>query len=124
MTCLELETQWLSVKYWVRWSVLPTSILLLLLLIGLKLWNDQPIIHSHASVILGFFAAYFIFVRGGHLVMIRSMHFDMKRKYGEAYDKHLARLPLNLGRYNLGFTLARIKRDLIHAKTSSQRSNH
>ena len=69
---------------------------------------------NHKAVIVGFFVFYFILVRGGHLIMIRSMHFEMKRKYEEAYRERLAYLPIGqMKRRNIGFTLARIKRELI-----------
>jgi len=46
--------------------------------------------------------------------MIRSLHNEMMRKYKEAYKDRLAAIPRDrLRRHNLGFTLARIKRDLI-----------
>jgi hypothetical protein len=44
------------------------------------------------------------------------MHFDMKRTYGEAYERRLSQLPRGLKQRNIGFTLARIKRDLINER--------
>ena len=69
---------------------------------------------NHNAVIVGFFVLYFILVRGGHIIMIRSLHFELKRKYEEAYREKLAYVPLGqIKRRNIGFTLARIKRELI-----------
>lgn len=72
---------------------------------------------------VGFAALYFTLFRGGHILMIRSLHFDMLRRHPEAYrEKLLAFADTNLKRRNLGFTLARIKRDiLIDAQAEADR---
>lgn len=119
MTTYELEKHWLSLKYWVRSSVLPITLLLLLMLLLLKFWFTDLSSQNHNSLIIGFFCFYFILIRGGHLIMIRSMHFELKKKYGDAYNERLSYLPRDLRRYNIGFTLARIKRDLVNMKKSS-----
>lgn len=53
--------------------------------------------------------------------MIRSMHFELKHTYGEAYDQYLTALPANMHRHNLGFSLARIKRNLIDTQLDGRR---
>ena len=114
MTPELLERDWLSLRYWLQTCVLPSAVVLLVILGILRLMDSESIGLNHKAVIVGFFAFYFIIVRGGHILMIRSMHFDMKRRYKEAYRERLAYLPIGqMKRRNIGFTLARIKRDLI-----------
>jgi len=73
---------------------------------------------DHNAVIIGFFVLYFVLVRGGHIIMIRSMHNDLLANYKTPYAEKLKRLPKR-GRglvhrhQNIGFSLARIKRELI-----------
>ena len=44
-------------------------------------------------------------------------HFELKRKYEEAYREKLAYVPIGqIKRRNIGFTLAKIKRELIDLK--------
>jgi len=114
MTPELLERDWLSLRYWLQRCVLPSAIVLLVILGLLRLIDSDAVGLNHKAVIIGFFVLYFILVRGGHLIMIRSMHFEMKRKYEEAYRERLAYLPIGqMKRRNIGFTLARIKRELI-----------
>jgi hypothetical protein len=48
------------------------------------------------------------------MLMIRSLHRDMMRHHEKAYREALAQLSQGeLRRANLGFTLARIKRDIL-----------
>ncbi len=115
MTPELLERDWLSLRYWLRRCVLPTSIILLALLLGLKRVSPTLKELNHSAVIIGFFALYFILIRGGHLIMIRSLHFDMKRKHEALYREKLATLSRpQMRRRNIGFTLARIKREIIN----------
>ena len=72
-------------------------------------------------MIIGFVTSYFVLIRGGHLVMIRSMHFDLKKQFGQKYEARLAELPKHAKRQNIGFSLARIKRDLINADMKQTR---
>ena len=49
--------------------------------------------------------------------MIRSLHFELKRKYEEIYREQLGYIPLDqIKRRNIGFTLARIKRECFMQK--------
>lgn len=110
----ELETRWLSLRYWLQKCVLPSAITLAGLLLALPVVLPKPAYRLETMVIFAFFTLYFVLFRGGHLIMIRSMHFDLKKTYGPKYESRLKSLPKDLKRQNLGFTLARIKRDLIH----------
>ena len=65
------------------------------------------------AIIFGFFMLYYVLVRGGHMIMIRSMHFDMLKTYKTAYESELLRLTHRQAKRNLGFSLTRIKRRLI-----------
>lgn len=123
MTVTELERDWLSLRIWVRRCVLPSSVFLLLVLGVFKLITAQQRVLDQNATIVGFFIFYFMLVRGGHMLMIRSMHKDMLARYEDPYKAKLARLPsgrlgliegLIKGRQNIGFALARIKRELIN----------
>lgn len=114
MTPELLERDWLSLRYWLQSCVLPSAIVLLIILGLIRVFDPEVVSLNHKAVIIGFFVFYFILVRGGHILMIRSMHFDMKRRYKDAYSERLAYLPIGqMKRRNIGFTLARIKRELI-----------
>lgn len=118
MTTSELEQDWLSLRCWLLRCVLPASVVLALTLGGFRLITDNVQILNHNALIVGFFILYFILVRGGHMLMIRSMHRELLAKYEEPYKARLAKLPrrgsgLFVRRSNIGFTLAKIKRDLI-----------
>ena len=118
MTISELEQDWLSLRCWLLRCVLPASVVLLLTLGGFRLITDEAQILNHNALIVGFFILYFILVRGGHILMIRSMHRELLAKYEDVYTARLAQLPrrgngLFVRRSNIGFTLAKIKRDLI-----------
>lgn len=103
----------LSLRSWLVGCVLPSAIVLLLTLGAFRLVTPDRTILDNNSVIVGFFILYFVLIRGGHLIMIRSLHEDLKIKYADAYEARLRTLPKNFRRRNLGFTLARIKRDLM-----------
>lgn len=48
--------------------------------------------------------------------MIRALHSELKSKYKEKYAQRLAGVPQDKMRsHNLGFTLTRIKRELLDA---------
>ena len=114
MTPSELERGFLSMRCWLQRIVLPSAAVLAgtLFVFG-RMTRDDHIL-DHNAVIVGFFIFYFVLVRGGHLIMIRSMHKDMMKKYEAPYTARLAAIPLkSFRRRNLGFTLAKIKRELI-----------
>lgn len=112
MTVSELERDVLSLGCWVRRTILPTALVLLVVLVILKSTADTQRALNHSAVLVGFFAIHFILVRGGHILMIRSLHSELKRAYPEPYAERLARLP-NLRGRNAGFALARLKRRMI-----------
>ncbi len=114
MTPEELERDYLSLRCWLRRCVLPSAAVLAALLLVLGQVTDARQALNENAVIIGFFTLYFILVRGGHIIMIRSMHKDMMAKYEAPYRARLAGLPhAGMRRRNLGFTLAKIKRSLI-----------
>lgn len=118
MTPELLERDWLSLRYWLQRCVLPSALFLLAALGLLRLIDADVSSLNHNAVIVGFFVLYFILIRGGHIIMIRSLHFELKRKYEEAYREKLAYVPIGqIKRRNIGFTLARIKRELIDLQT-------
>jgi len=123
MTPELLERDWLSLRYWLQRCVLPCAVFLLAVL-GLFRLIDADISNlNHNAVIVGFFALYFVLVRGGHIIMMRSLHFELKRKYEEAYREKLAYVPIGqIKRRNIGFTLARIKRELIDLNQTSDQA--
>ena len=98
--------------------VLPSALTLCMTLFLFKLVTRDPSILNHNAVIVGFFIFYFVLIRGGHLIMIRSLHKELKTKYAEAYIGKLAALPPKFRKRNLGFTLASMKRDLINESKS------
>jgi len=114
MTPEYLERNYLSIRFWVRNAVIPATLGLLGILIVVRIVTGDPFELNHASAIAAFFAGYFVLIRAGHLFMIRSMHFDLKKSYAGIYPLKLAELPENMNRRNLGFSLAKIKSELIH----------
>jgi len=119
MTPELLEQDWLSLRYWLRCCVLPASVILVIVLLALRWISPNSKELNHSALIVGFFTLYFIVVRAGHIIMIRSMHFDMKREHETLYREKLAALPqTQMRRRNIGFTLARIKRDIINTTKS------
>ena len=114
-----LQRDWLSLRYWLLRCVLPSAVILLIILALLKLTARTPRALDHMAVIAGFFTLYFILVRGGHIVMMRSLHKDLLKKHETRYGEILAQLnPVTMKRRNIGFTLARIKRQLIDEKSA------
>lgn len=94
--------------------VLPSAVFLLGLLLLARWVLGSGSSLNHNAVIIGFFITYFTLFRGGHIIMMRSLHFELMRKYEDSYRELLGYVPIGqVKRYNLGFTLARIKRDCI-----------
>ena len=114
MTPKDLETRWLSSRYWLVKCVLPSAITLGGLIVLLPVILPDPMYRKETMTIFAFFTLYFVLFRGGHMIMIRSMHFDLLKTYGQKYEDRLKALPRDLRLQNIGFTLAKIKRDLIH----------
>jgi len=121
MTPETLQTNWLSLRYWLTRCVLPAVIVLLGILMLLKMVTVTPRDLDHKAVIVGFFTLYYILVRGGHILMTRSLHKELQKKYDDKYREKLASFePSSMKRRNIGFTLARIKRELIDDKRATQ----
>lgn len=90
---------------------------MLVLLVFLFLFaviSDAPRFRDHNATIVGFFAFYFVLIRGGHMIMIRSLNKDLMRKHEAAYRYELAAVdPVVFRRKSIGFTLAQIKRRIL-----------
>ena len=114
MTPEPLIREWLSLRALLMRCVLPSAVILLALLLLARWALGAGSSLNHNAVIIGFFITYFILFRGGHMVMMRTLHFELMRKYEVSYRELLGYVPIGqVKRYNLGFTLARIKRDCI-----------
>lgn len=88
--------------------------LLLICLYLFSVMSDLPRFRDHNATIFGFFAFYFVLVRGGHMIMIRSLHFDLIRKHEAAYRYELSAVdPILFRKRTIGFTLAQIKRRIL-----------
>ena len=117
MTVREIERDWLSLRCWLNRCVLPSAMALVLALLSFRLITEDPSTLNHNALIVGFFTIYFMLIRGGHLLMIRALHSELKVKYKDRYAKRLAAVPSSKMRsHNLGFTLTRIKRELLDTK--------
>jgi len=83
--------------------------------------SEAPRFRDHNATIVGFFAFYFVLVRGGHMIMIRSLHKDLMKKHEAAYRYELAAVdPILFRMRSIGFTLAQIKRRILE---DARRSN-
>jgi len=112
MTPEQIEYYYLSLRAWLLRTVGPTAATLcaaLLLCRGLL----RPELRDHTAVLIGFAALYFVLIRGGHIVMIRSLHKDLLRRYEADYRARLLELSRGKIRRNIGFALTRIKRDIL-----------
>jgi len=114
MTPETLVRRHLSMRHWLVRIVLPMMLVLLVTLYLFSSISDTARFRDHNATIVGFFAFYYVLIRGGHIVMIRSLHGELMSKYEEAYRTELAKLsPAILKRKKIGFTLAQIKRRII-----------
>lgn len=112
MTPEQIEYHFLSLRAWLLRTVGPTAAALCLALLLCRGWL-RPDIRDHTAVLIGFAALYYVLIRGGHMVMIRSLHKDMLRRYEAEYRARLSALTADQLRRNIGFTLTRIKRDIL-----------
>ena len=109
-----IAARWLSLRCWMVRSVLPAALMVIVSL-GLIRWvgADERVL-NHSAALIGFGGLYFALFRGGHILMLRSLHTDMMRRFEDAYRERLRLIPEEkLRRANLGFTLARVKRDIM-----------
>ncbi len=115
MTPELIERDWLSFRFWMRRCVLPSCVIVAAILLLLGVISDDMRELNHSATIVGFFTFYYIIVRGGHILMMRSLHFDLLTHHEALYRERLKDVSPNImGRQNLGFTLARIKREIIN----------
>jgi len=115
MTPEQIEYHYLSLRVWLLRVVGPAAAVLitaLLLCQGLL----RPERRDHIAVLIGFAALYYVLIRGGHIVMIRSLHRDLLRRYETEYRERLLGLTGRKIRRNIGFTLTRIKRDILDSQ--------
>lgn len=109
-----VSDRWLSLQCWLLRTVFPAAISLVAVLLLLRIIGPGQRTLDHTSAMVGFAGLYFTLFRGGHILMIRSLHVEMMRKHQDAYREKLSSLPeTELRRRNLGFTLARVKRDIL-----------
>jgi len=114
MTSETLVKNHLSLRYWGQNIVLPTMLVLLVFLFLFSIVSEGERFRDHNATIVGFFAFYFVLIRGGHIIMIRSLHKELLSKHEEAYRFELAAVdPILFKRKSLGFTLAQIKRRIL-----------
>lgn len=112
MTVEKLEQYYLTPHYWLRRFVLPTGLLLIAVLVLYKWLLSDSTGLNEVAALAGFFAFYFLAVRGGHIYMIRTMHNQLKSDYKARYPESLKSLPEQMKIRQIGFALARIKADL------------
>ena len=98
--------------------------MLLLFLTAFGMVSEAPRFRDNNATIVGFFAFYYVLVRGGHIIMIRSLHKDLMRNHAEAYLVELAAVdPVVFRKKTIGGTLAQIKRRIVEqAKPNSRKS--
>lgn len=117
----------LSLQIWLRRIVLPTMLGLILCLYLVSAMSEDLRFRDHRAALAGFFAFYFILIRGGHMLMIRSLHKDLMEKHEAAYRYELAAVdPILFRRKTIGFTLAQIKRRILEdaARPRGERSKY
>jgi len=121
MTPEMLIANHLCLRVWLQRIVFPTMLVLLVFLFLFAVISDAPRFRDHNATIVGFFAFYFVLIRGGHMIMIRSLNKDLMRKHEVAYRYELAAVdPVVFRRKSIGFTLAQIKRRILE---DAQRPN-
>jgi len=114
MTPEFLIANYLCLRVWLQRIVLPTMLALLGFLYLFSVISEAPRFRDHNATIVGFFAFYFVLVRGGHMIMIRSLHKDLMKKHEAAYRYELAAVdPVLFRMRSIGFTLAQIKRRIL-----------
>lgn len=114
MTPETLIANHLCLRIWLQRIVLPTMLVLLAVLFAVHTISDAPRFRDHNATLIGFFAFYFVLIRGGHMIMIRSLHKDLMKRHEVAYRYELAAVhPVLFRRNSIGFTLAQIKRRIL-----------
>ena len=127
MTPEFLIANFLCLRVWLERIVLPTMLALLVFLYLFSVISEAPRFRDHNATIVGFFAFYFVLVRGGHMIMIRSLHKDLMQKHEAAYRYELAAVdPILFRMRSIGFTLAQIKRRILEdaSRPNGERSKY
>jgi len=127
MTPEFLIANFLCLRVWLQRIVLPTMLALLVFLYLFSVISEAPRFRDHNATIVGFFAFYFVLVRGGHMIMIRSLHKDLMQKHEAAYRYELAAVdPILFRMRSIGFTLAQIKRRILEdaSRPNGERSKY
>lgn len=127
MTAETLARNHLSLRYWGQKIILPSMLVLLVLLLIFSTLSETERFRDHSATIIGFFVFYFVIIRGGHILMIRSLHMELLTKHEDAYRYELAAMdPIVFKRKSLGFTLAQIKRRILEdaRRPNGQRSRY
>lgn len=112
MSIERLEGYYLTWSYWARVYLLPAALILVSVLLIARFLAQGRSELDEIAVIAGFFAFYFVAVRGGHIYMIRTMHNQLKKDYAGIYPKRVQSLPSRMKMRQIGFALARIKAEL------------
>ena len=114
LTPERLARRWLSLHNWLLRAVLPAALALIIVLLVLRATGAPERTLNHTAAMVGFAALFFVLFRGGHQMMLRSLHVEMMRLHEDAYRARLAELSVEqMRRSNVGFTLARMKRDIL-----------
>jgi len=127
MTPEFLIANFLCLRVWLQRIVLPTMLALLVFLYLFSVISEASRFRDHNATIVGFFAFYFVLVRGGHMIMIRSLHKDLMQKHEAAYQYELAAVdPILFRMRSIGFTLAQIKRRILEdaSRPNGERSKY
>ena len=127
MTPEFLIANFLCLRVWLQRIVLPTMLALLVFLYLFSVISEAPRFRDHNATIVGFFAFYFVLVRGGHMIMIRSLHKGLMQKHEAAYRYELAAVdPILFRMRSIGFTLAQIKRRILEdaSRPNGERSKY
>lgn len=127
MTPENLIAKHLCLRIWLQRIVLPTMLVLLMILYVFSSISEVPRFRDHNATLVGFFAFYFVLIRGGHMIMIRSLHKDLMHKFEAEYRYELAAVdPVLFRRKSIGFTLAQIKRRILEdaARPNGERSKY
>ena len=127
MTPEFLIANFLCLRVWLQRIVLPTMLALLVFLYLFSVISEAHRFRDHTATIVGFFAFFFVLVRGGHMIMIRSLHKDLMQKHEAAYRYELAAVdPILFRMRSIGFTLAQIKRRILEdaSRPNGERSKY
>lgn len=115
MTPEQIEHRYLSLRAWIFRTVTPAMTLLIIALL-LCMGISSEKLKDQSAALIGFSVLYFIIVRGGHIIMVRSLHKDMLKRHEAAYREKLSHISVDNNPRNISFTLARFKREIYDEK--------